>query len=82
MKECCATCKLRYDLMVSDYSHGGCIDKDVDNGFICMAFSGERKAVFMIGINKEGGHCECWTDENRMDYDLVLCQDLAQTKVR
>ena len=61
MKECCANCKLRYNLRMSDYSHGGCIDKDVDNGFICMAFQDENLAILMVGIDEKNEQCECYT---------------------
>ena len=62
MKECCANCALRYDLKMSDYSHGGCKDFDIDNGFICMAFADERIAMFMVGVDENTGMCECFTE--------------------
>ena len=57
MKECCASCRRRYELEKFDYSRGGCEHTEMD-GYICMAFADEGKAVWMVGLNAEVGLCE------------------------
>ena len=57
MDECCANCKLRYDLQQYDYSNGGCVHTVMD-GYICMAFNDEGIAVWMIGEDAKTGMCE------------------------
>ncbi len=59
MKECCANCGRKYKLTKFDYSMGGCLHTEMD-GFVCMAFSDEKQAVWMIGIHENIDMCECF----------------------
>lgn len=62
MKECCANCRNRYELVKFDYSRGGCKHTDMD-GYICMAFANENQAVWMVGLQEQNGLCECYTSK-------------------
>lgn len=57
--ECCANCRRRYKLVKFDYSHGGCIHTDMD-GYVCMAFSDEKEAIWMVGNHEKLNMCECY----------------------
>lgn len=59
MNECCSNCRLRFGLTKFDYSQGGCKHTNMD-GYICMAFSDERQAVWMVGEDPEKAMCECY----------------------
>lgn len=59
-KECCATCRGRMDLVKFDYSDDGCGRTDLD-GFVCMAFQNEGKAIWMVDVDEEKDHCECYS---------------------
>lgn len=63
MKECCATCQLRYKLQYFDYTGKGCTHSDADNGFLCMVFGDEKLGTFMVGINEEEEICEMYTPQ-------------------
>lgn len=52
----CRNCANRYDLVQFDYTKGGCKHTKMD-GFICMAFADERKAIWMVGADYG---CECF----------------------
>ena len=64
MYECCANCKLHFQVVKFDYSQGGCKHSEMD-GFICMAFatpeSGEPPvAIWMVGSDDKRDMCECF----------------------
>lgn len=59
MDDCCANCRLRYDLIRYDYSGGGCEHSDVP-GFACMIFADEGKAIWMYGVGEQE-KCEHFT---------------------
>ena len=61
--ECCATCTLKYRIEKMDYSKGGCEHSDPD-GFICMAFSSEGLACWIVGNDPKQGMCECYCPGN------------------
>ena len=60
MKESCESCKFAFYLERLDYRDGGCKHEMMD-GHICMAFSNERIAAWMVGIPRDSGMCECYT---------------------
>ena len=70
MKECCATCQLRYKLQYFDYTGKGCTHSDADNGFLCMAFADEKLGAFMVGINEEEGICEMYTPQKEIRNEI------------
>ena len=64
MKECCQTCKLRYEAHQTDFRKLGTdehIDSIIDDAFICMAFAYEGIANLMIGTDPNLGLCEVYT---------------------
>ena len=56
MRECCATCKRWLNLVMYDYSHGGC--KHIDMGHCCTAFANEGEIAWMVGTDAEREMCE------------------------
>lgn len=66
MTECCKTCRRRYKLVKFDYSREGCEHTDME-GYICMAFSNEKQAVWMIGNNENFDLCECYVPIEEVD---------------
>ena len=64
MKECCQSCKLRYEAHQTDFRKLGTdepIDSIIDDAFICMAFAYEGIANLMIGADPKTGFCEAYT---------------------
>ena len=64
MKECCQTCKLRYEAHQTDFRKLGTdehIDSIIDDAFICMAFAYEGIANLMVGTDPNLGLCEVYT---------------------
>ena len=59
MKHCCANCKNKFNLTKYDYTDGNC-DHTKMEGFICMAFSDERDAIWMVGLDSGEEECECF----------------------
>lgn len=64
MRECCANCRHRYKLTKLDYSRGGCEHTDVE-GFVCMAFSDEGKAEWLVGVHEDSDMCECYLPKEK-----------------
>lgn len=60
MKEKCSNCKYQLKLRKADYSEGGCVDTDME-GFVCLAFSDEGLALWMVGVKE--GLCECYASK-------------------
>ena len=63
MKECCNTCKKKFKIEKSDYSRGGC-EHSWPDGYICMAFSNEGIATWMVGCS-DLGQCEVYEPKER-----------------
>lgn len=58
MKECCATCKKWMELVMFDYSHGGCEHHDM--GHACLALAHDGRVIYKVGTDAENGMCECY----------------------
>ena len=58
-KMCCANCKKNYPLEKYDYSGKGCTHTPMD-GYICMAFASEGKAIWMVGDDPDSWGCEVY----------------------
>lgn len=63
-KRCCANCKSCFHLKLHDHALIGCIHSDQD-GFICMAFSDERTAIWQKGLDPFTNYCEEYTPYER-----------------
>lgn len=59
MSENCANCQKAFKAVHYDYSGPGCKHVDMD-GYICMAFADEHKAVWMTGISPDCCVCEMY----------------------
>lgn len=65
MTESCKTCRHRLRLIKYDYFNGGCIHKDITDGFICMCVANEGVAIWMVGADGNTGFCECYEPKQR-----------------
>lgn len=72
-KESCANCSRLYKLTKSDYSKGGCEHTDME-GYICMAFADERKAVWIVGLDESLEMCECFESDELTSKTCIDCQ--------
>lgn len=57
--DCCRNCALALNLEQYAYGAAGVEHKDMP-GFICLAFRDEGVAIWMTGIDKDKGRCECY----------------------
>ena len=63
-EQCCENCRMCYKLVKFDYSKGGCEHTDME-GYVCMAFAYEEEAVWMVGMDKSKGLCECYFEKEK-----------------
>lgn len=56
MKECCAACKKRLELVMFDYQHGGFERHNM--GHACTAFETDGTIIYMVGNDPENDMCE------------------------
>ncbi len=67
--ECCARCTYCYELVLLDYSEGGCKHENL-SGYVCMAFGDERIAMWISGLDKNSPDiCECYMERKAKNDD-------------
>lgn len=69
MTECCETCNKCLDLVRYNYGRDGGCDHRIQPGFICLAFADEGQAIWMTGIKRETGMCECYSPKEKKCID-------------
>ena len=77
-EENCSTCKNCLDMIVFDYSHGGCEHTEVKDDYVCLAFEDDGEAIVMRGKQREKGRCECWEPKNGKTKQMATCNVLEQ----
>ena len=62
----CTSCFHRLDLINYDYSDKGCKHTKMD-GYVCLAFADEGKAIWMTNCDEDTDICECYTKADGLD---------------